>query len=1031
MGGCAISCMSMVDYAQQSENEMIKAIRELGPQSIEIGTNDGKPESRIRRSPSMQALSQADIFKKFYGGEHGSMAIALEEMCKKLGSARAMSYRPIEKTAKEELTENGKTKMWEYIYLKPTQHLTYQQMWQKMMAFGEGLSETVGLPAGARVGLYEDTRYEWMVSCYGIWSRKMVGVTVYANLGDDALVYAIKEAELPAMMLNGKLVGNLIKLCKKAGIAVPKLIVTDAVPADVDTEGAQIWSFDELCAKHAQARTPELPANPKELALIMYTSGTTGAPKGVMMSHGNIYATVFGLRRRLDQVLGDVNYDASEEEQESYLGVLPLAHILEFAAENILLMRGGRIGYGTPRTLTDTSARPHGDLKEFRPIFFAGVPRIFDTIKKAVEGKLPAKGEFRRRVFDRAYEERKAALAKGFESFDELCAKHAQARTPELPANPKELALIMYTSGTTGDPKGVMMTHGNVYAAVFGLRRRLDDILGLPDYNVKPEDQDTHLAYLPLAHILEFCAENILLMRGATLGYGTPRTLTDTSAKPHGDLKEFRPTFFVGVPRIFDTIKKAVEGKLPAKGEFRRRVFDRAYEERKAALAKGFDTPYWNERVFANPRALLGGRCRLLVSGGAPMSSETYEFLSVVFCCAVSQGYALTETCAGGSIQRFYDLQKENVGGLLSVCEVKLRDVDPWKHTDQPHPRGEVLIRGRAYEERKAALAKGFDTPYWNDRVFANPRELLGGRCRLIVSGGAPMSSDTYEFLSVVFCCAVSQGYGLTETCAATSIQRFYDLQKENVGGLLSVCEVKLRDVDPWKHTDQPHPRGEVLIGLLSVCEVKLRDVDPWKHTDQPHPRGEVLIRGPTVAQGYYKQPEKTKEAFLDDGWFATGDVGMFAADGTLKIIGRTKALAKNSHGEYIAMESLESLLVQNDLAMPNGVCILVDSHEAFICALVLTDEAKAMKFAQANNISGSWPDVLEQKDFRKAAVASLQATAKAAGRKPFEMVKNVAVLSDEWTPENGILTAASKLRRSEVDKKYKDIIAKLFKETL
>jgi long-chain acyl-CoA synthetase len=437
----------------------------------------------------------------------------------------------------------------------------------------------------------------------------------------------------------------------------------------------------------------------------------------------------------------------------------------------------------------------------------------------------------------------------------------------------------MYTSGTTGDPKGVMMSHGNVYAAVFGLRRRLDQVLGEPDVNAPVEEQDTHLAYLPLAHILEFCAENILLIRGATLGYGTPRTLTDTSAKPHGDLKEFKPTFFVGVPRIFDTIKKAVEGKLPAPGEFRRRVFDRAYAERKEALSKGYDTPYWNGRVFSGPAALLGGRCKMIISGGAPMSSATYEFLTVVFGCAVGQGYGLTETCAAGTIQRYYDLQKENVGGLLSVCEVKLRDVDPWKHTDQPHPRGEVLIRG------------------------------------------------------------------------------------------------------------------------------------------------------PTITQGYYNQPEKTKEAFLDDGWFATGDVGMFAADGTLKIVGRTKALAKNSHGEYIAMESLESLYVQNDLVLPNGVCVLVDSQEGFICALVLTDEAKAMKFAAANKISGTFPAILDTKEFRKAAAASLAATAKAAGKKPFELVKNVAVLNEEWTPENGILTAASKLRRSEVDKKYKDLIEKLFKE--
>ncbi|CUE62532.1 long chain fatty acid CoA ligase, putative, partial [Bodo saltans] len=332
--------------------------------------------------------------------------------------------------------------------------------------------------------------------------------------------------------------------------------------------------------------------------------------------------------------------------------------------------------------------------------------------------------------------------------------------------------------------KGVVISHGNTVACIKGFSRRLACFL---EEDV-PEDE-SYVAFLPLAHILEFAAENVFLMRGSMVGYGNPRTLTNTSARPHGDLQEFKPHILAGVPRIFDTIKKAVEGKLPE--GFKRRLFD------------------------------------------------------------------------------------------------------------------------RAYEERKEAIAKGLDTPFWDNKVFAMPRQLLGGKVRGILSGGAPMSAKTQEFLMVVFGCSVGQGYGLTETCAVTTIQRYWDTQLENIGGLVSACEVKLRDVEDWKHTD-------------------------------PKPRGEICIRGPTVTKGYYKQPEKTAEAFSADGWFSTGDVGEVQPDGTMKIVGRVKALAKNAFGEYVALDSLESVYVLNDLALPNGVCILVDSQKAYICALVLTDEGKA-----------------------------------------------------------------------------------------
>lgn len=244
---------------------------------------------------------------------------------------------------------------------------------------------------------------------------------------------------------------------------------------------------------------------------------------------------------------------------------------------------------------------------------------------------------------------------------------------------------------------------------------------------------------------------------------------------------------------------------------------------------------------------------------------------------------------------------------------------------------------------------------------------------------------------------SVVQGYGLTENCAITVTQLPWSTDFDIVGSLFGGAEIKLRDVEDWKHTD-------------------------------PEPRGEILMRGPTKTQGYFKQPEKTAEAF-QDGWFATGDVGQILQDGQLKIIGRTKALAKTSYGEYVALDALEAVYVLDDLCLPNGVCVLVQSQKAYICALVLTDEAKAMQFAKKHSLKGTWPDILENEEFHQKAAESLAATAKKYGKKPFECVKKVRVLNDEWTPENGVLTAAQKLKRRVVDVKYADLIAKLFEE--
>ncbi|CAJ1014200.1 AMP-binding enzyme, putative, partial [Leishmania lindenbergi] len=164
-------------------------------------------------------------------------------------------------------------------------------------------------------------------------------------------------------------------------------------------------------------------------------------------------------------------------------------------------------------------------------------------------------------------------------------------------------------------------------------------------------------------------------------------------------------------------------------------------------------------------------------------------------------------------------------------------------------------IFDRAHESRHTALLSGKDTPYWNERVISVPRKILGGVVDGMLSGSDSLSASTQEFLNVV--CGgplIIQGYGFTETVCSSTTQRLGDRDPNCVGQLLKTCKVGPKDIEEYKHTDTPEPRGE------------------------------ICLRGPFLFKGYYKQPELTREVLDADGWFHTGDVGSFTVDGKLRI---------------------------------------------------------------------------------------------------------------------------------------------------
>ncbi|KAI4902767.1 hypothetical protein NFI96_015283 [Prochilodus magdalenae] len=275
-------------------------------------------------------------------------------------------------------------------------------------------------------------------------------------------------------------------------------------------------------------------------------------------------------------------------------------------------------------------------------------------------------------------------------SVQELGAKPENMAVQRRHPHPSDIAVIMYTSGSTGIPKGVMISHSNIIAGVTGMAERI------PGLNEK----DTYIGYLPLAHVLELSAELVCVSHGCRIGYSSPQTLADQSTKikkgSKGDTSVLKPTLMAAVPEIMDRIYKNVMTKVDEMSRVQKTLFVLAYNYKMEQISRGYGTPLCDRLVFRRLRLLLGGNTRVLLSGGAPLSAATQRFMNICFCCPVGQGYGLTETCGAGTISDFYDYSTGRVGAPLVCSEIMLKDWEEggYHSTDKPNPRGEILIGG-------------------------------------------------------------------------------------------------------------------------------------------------------------------------------------------------------------------------------------------------------------------------------------------------------------------------------------------------
>jgi len=235
-------------------------------------------------------------------------------------------------------------------------------------------------------------------------------------------------------------------------------------------------------------------------------------------------------------------------------------------------------------------------------------------------------------------------------------------------------------------PKGVIITHDNLINTIHSVKSI-----------ITVSKDDVYLSYLPLAHILAFDLECGMLVTGASIGRGRTRTLIDTAVRNcKGDIRELRPTFFVGVPTILDKISNEIRTQVVKLKGIQKKLFEIGYKVKLKAVNEGKDTPIFNLLMFNKMKQILGGRVRFILSGGAPLSPECNKYLKVCFGVPVVQGYALTETTGGATLTELDDPEVGVVGPPIPSSEMKLVDVPEMNYTskDQPCPRGEIWIKG-------------------------------------------------------------------------------------------------------------------------------------------------------------------------------------------------------------------------------------------------------------------------------------------------------------------------------------------------
>jgi long-chain acyl-CoA synthetase len=432
----------------------------------------------------------------------------------------------------------------------------------------------------------------------------------------------------------------------------------------------------------------------------------------------------------------------------------------------------------------------------------------------------------------------------------------ARARFDETRAKVKsdDVATLVYTSGTTGNPKGAMLTHGNVASNVMATCKVLPI-----------EHGQVGLSILPLSHILERMGDYCFFYRGCTIAYA------ENVTKVGENLREVRPHLFAAVPRLFEKMRTTILDSVAVQSGSKQKIFKWA----------------------------------------------------------------------------------------LGVAEQRL----PYRLSGKPMPFGLGI---------KSAIA--------DKLVFRKILDRLGGRVKMVLSGGAPLSAELAAFF-IGAGLEIYEGYGLTETSPVIAVNSPQARRVGTVGRIIPGVEVRIAE------------------------------------------DGEILSRGPHIMKGYWNNDDATRQAIDPDGWFHTGDIGEIDADGFLKITDRKKDIIINAYGKNIAPQPLEALLKSSPYI---GTPVLIGDRRKYLVALLVPNFDKLERDAKAIGVQfNSRDELIASEKVQQIYQTEIDRFNQNLDRQ--EKIRRFALLPRDFTIDADEITPSLKVKRKMIDQKYKEIIDRLY----